>query len=93
MINNDSGIVKASSYKYFHFFPSLILDDLSTSLSLSSLFQELVFPKAAQQLCGLAELAAAGRAGLHSALNPYHVCAAGNPHLICCHLLRHLLGG
>lgn len=63
MINNDSGIVKASSYKYFHFFPSLILDDLSASLSLSFLFQELVFPKAAQQLCGLLELAEQGGQG------------------------------
>lgn len=93
-INNDSGIAKISSYKSFHFFPSLILDDLSISLPLSSsLFQEPVFPKAVQQLCGLLEPATVGKAGLQSALNPYLVSVTANLHLLRCHLFCHLLRG
>lgn len=62
-INNDSGIVKTSPYKCFHFFfstinlwwPVLVSFFIFFSLPGTSV------PKAAQQLCGLLKLAAAGR--------------------------------
>lgn len=65
---------------------------MSLSLS-SSLFQEPLFPKGAQRLCGLLEPATSGRAELQSALNPYLVSVTGNLHLLQCHLFRCLLSG
>lgn len=87
-INNDSGIVKTSPYKYFHFFfhhySLMICSCLFLYLFLSSKNQ--CSPKQLSSCVGCSSWPQQGGRG-------GKVSATGNLRLLWCYLFRHLLGG